>query len=273
MSVDLLPGSPDNPQSLDRYNYVLDDPVNLVDPLGLDCKTAGTDPATGLPIIRCEVTGTDPGGHFVDIPGACTIIFKNGVLVSNSCYGGAGGLFGGRGKGGDIEPPNIRGPIPGGNADLSKLVGPAKQPENPCPVTAQSLNAYLQSKGSPLAGQGNGFLNAGKTYNVDPRFIVAIAGAETSFGRNITWGQYNAWNWGWNVKDRTNSPFSSWGAGINSVTAGIAGKYYFQAGLTTTASIYPRYCQGPDCLNGLRNINIFLRQQGGDSNSLNFPCK
>ena len=37
MSVDPLPGSPDNPQSLDRYTYVLNDPVNLVDPSGLFC--------------------------------------------------------------------------------------------------------------------------------------------------------------------------------------------------------------------------------------------
>ena len=35
MSVDPLAGSTDNPQSLDRYGYVLNDPVNLVDPFGL----------------------------------------------------------------------------------------------------------------------------------------------------------------------------------------------------------------------------------------------
>ena len=191
------------------------------------------------------------------------------MLISNSCNGGAGGLFGGRGKGGDIEPPNIRGPIPGGNADLSKLIGPPIEP--PCPVNAQSLNAYL--KGSPLAGQGNGFLNAGKTYNVDPRFIVAIAGAETSFGRNITRGQYNAWNWQYNGPGRS-APFSSWAAGINRVTKGIGGTNYLQADppLTNTRSIYAKYCQGPDCANGLRNLNISLAQQGGDPNALRFPC-
>jgi len=37
MSVDPLPGSVDNPQSLDRYVNVTDDPVNLIDPLGLYC--------------------------------------------------------------------------------------------------------------------------------------------------------------------------------------------------------------------------------------------
>ena len=42
MSVDPLPGSA-NPQSLNRYVYVLDDPANLVDPLGL-CHEPGNTP-------------------------------------------------------------------------------------------------------------------------------------------------------------------------------------------------------------------------------------
>ena len=35
MSVDPLPGSLDDPQSLNRYSYVRNDSVNLVDPSGL----------------------------------------------------------------------------------------------------------------------------------------------------------------------------------------------------------------------------------------------
>jgi RHS repeat-associated protein len=35
MSADLMDGSPGAPQSLNRYSYALNDPVNLVDPLGL----------------------------------------------------------------------------------------------------------------------------------------------------------------------------------------------------------------------------------------------
>ncbi len=37
MSVDPLPGSADEPQSLNRYAYVRNDPVNFIDPLGLRC--------------------------------------------------------------------------------------------------------------------------------------------------------------------------------------------------------------------------------------------
>jgi hypothetical protein len=36
MSADFLNGHLDSPQSLNRYSYVVNDPVNLLDPLGLD---------------------------------------------------------------------------------------------------------------------------------------------------------------------------------------------------------------------------------------------
>ncbi|HKV79328.1 MAG TPA: RHS repeat-associated core domain-containing protein [Candidatus Sulfotelmatobacter sp.] len=139
-----------------------------------------------------------------------------------------------------------------------------------CPVNAGSLDAYLGRKGSPIAGQGAALISAGQQFNVDPRFVVAIAGAESRFGENITRGPYNAWNWG-------SGGFSSWGAGITAVSHGLGtGRLYLNGRppLTTTSSIYGRYCQGPDCANGLSNINTFLKkEQDGDPNSLRFPCK
>ena len=44
-SPDLVAGSPSDPQSLNRYSYVRNDPCNLVDPLGL----CGDNPLTGKP--------------------------------------------------------------------------------------------------------------------------------------------------------------------------------------------------------------------------------
>jgi RHS repeat-associated protein len=41
-SPDPVPGDPSNPQSWNRYAYVLNNPTNLIDPLGLDpCSTTG----------------------------------------------------------------------------------------------------------------------------------------------------------------------------------------------------------------------------------------
>ena len=48
---------------------------------------------------------------------------------------------------------------------------------------AQTLDAFLRKRGSPLAGQGATFVSAGKRYGVDPYLMVAIAGAESSFGK------------------------------------------------------------------------------------------
>lgn len=42
-SPDLLSGSTGDPQSLNRYTYVLDDPIHHVDPLGMDCEEPTQD--------------------------------------------------------------------------------------------------------------------------------------------------------------------------------------------------------------------------------------
>ncbi|MCL5286446.1 MAG: hypothetical protein M1453_00395 [Acidobacteria bacterium] len=54
MSVDPLPGSEDDPQSRNRYVYVLNDPANLTDPLGLHTCPEGYMHAIKL----------DDGSHF-----------------------------------------------------------------------------------------------------------------------------------------------------------------------------------------------------------------
>ncbi len=57
LSVDPLAASPDAPQSLNRYAYVVNDPVNLVDPLGLEGE--------GVPDLftGCWVAFVDPYGE------------------------------------------------------------------------------------------------------------------------------------------------------------------------------------------------------------------
>jgi hypothetical protein len=115
-----------------------------------------------------------------------------------------------------------------------------------------------------MNGQGNNFVTSGLQYGVDPRFLVALSGAETSFGSNITWGRNNAFNWGHN-------DFPSWGSAINRVAKGIGvGPNYFKVGRTSTSSIYLRtYCVGPKCATeGLPNLNLFTKQMGGDPDNV-----
>lgn len=49
-------------------------------------------------------------------------------------------------------------------------------------VTADQIRQYLTRKGSPLARYANDFVQVGAKYGIDPRFLVAISGIETSFG-------------------------------------------------------------------------------------------
>jgi membrane-bound lytic murein transglycosylase B len=51
--------------------------------------------------------------------------------------------------------------------------------------TAAQIDAYLARKKSALGGLGASFESYGREYNVDPRLVVAIAGAETTFGAHV----------------------------------------------------------------------------------------
>lgn len=50
-------------------------------------------------------------------------------------------------------------------------------------VTEQTIRSYLQRKGSPLAANARDFIEVGNKYGVDPAFLVAVSGIETSFGK------------------------------------------------------------------------------------------
>jgi len=48
---------------------------------------------------------------------------------------------------------------------------------------SETIANYLRGKGSPLASFANDFVQVGSKYGIDPRFLVAISGIETSFGK------------------------------------------------------------------------------------------
>jgi RHS repeat-associated protein len=62
-SPDPVPGSFTNPQSLGRFAYVLNDPINLIDPWGLDPGSA--DPCANDPNQCVSVSADSP---YIDIP-------------------------------------------------------------------------------------------------------------------------------------------------------------------------------------------------------------
>lgn len=232
-----------NPQGWNRYAYVEGDPVNYYDPKGLDRIYPMLDPGNSWAWV-----GGGGGG------GACQLRWSGGEngYWSFNCY-----LV-------PIDTPTAR------------VVPEQPKSSKDCDtdLTSSQLDDYLKEKRSPLAGEGDRLIHWGRQYNVDPRLVIALAGAETTFGNHITRGEYNAWNWLYNGPGKEAS-FVSWNSAIHSVTKGLGGSYLHHATdpRTDTESVYGKYCVGPDCANGLKNLNLFMREQGANTSGLEFPCK
>ena len=134
------------------------------------------------------------------------------------------------------------------------------------PPSAAGIDAYLASKGSPMTGQGAAFMASGVRWQVDPRLLVAIAGAESSFGQ-VTCGPNNAWGW---ACPNDPADFATWAAGIDTVTRGLR-SYYLDEGRTSVSLIQQKYCpvgaaNDPTGLNShwSQNVTKFLLEQGGN---------
>ena len=140
---------------------------------------------------------------------------------------------------------------------------------------AATIDAYLAEKGSPLAGLGAEFVASGRRHDVDPRLVVAIAGAETSFGTrlgcydssgNVVANPYNAWNWFY--KGGCPSPFASWGDGIDRVTAGLR-RLYLDQGLESIEAIAEKYTATEREV-WVENVRRIYQELGGDLGDLGY---
>src|SRR3972149_11598763 len=59
----------------------------------------------------------------------------------------------------------------------------------------QRRETYLTSNGSPLAPYSREFIRIADKYGLDWKLLPAIAGVESTFGRFIPFGSYNAYGW------------------------------------------------------------------------------
>jgi len=129
------------------------------------------------------------------------------------------------------------------------------------------LSSYLSQRGSPLASLAGSIVAESDSAGVDDRFIAALAGAESTYGKNTlkTWGQYNARSDSQHCAIKAGdcqavNPFSSWSQALSAAITNITGPLYFGAGLVTTDAMYELYSHGgsPSILN-----TIYLNQMGG----------
>ena len=150
---------------------------------------------------------------------------------------------------------------------LAAAVAGAFAPAAAAAPDAAQIDDFLAAHGSPLTGAGATFVAEGRAYGVDPAFLVAISGAETSFGQllyaeNGDRCTYNAFNWFFGPT-WPQSDFGSWDEAIGRVAGGLAGELYYGAGLYSVGAIAPKYCpDGTD--NWINNVTSFMTQLGGD---------
>jgi hypothetical protein len=160
-------------------------------------------------------------------------------------------------------------------AVLAAAVAGAVAPMAAAAPDAARIDDFLALRDSPMIGTGQAFVAAGEAYGVDPAFLVAIAGAESSFGQylysqNGDQCTFNAFNWFYGPT-WPQSDFTSWDEAIDRVAAGLGGDLYFGVGLYSVGAIAPRYCpDGTD--NWIQNVSSFMIALGGDPADTRLPA-
>ncbi len=131
---------------------------------------------------------------------------------------------------------------------------------------AARLDAYLASRASPLTGLGAVFVTESRAEDLDPRLLVAISGAETSFGTyGPSQGIHNPFGMGPGIV------YPSWSDAIRSAARNLGGNLYAGSGLFTIPAIQGRWAPNgatndPTGLNNnwVRNVSAYYSELGGD---------
>lgn len=100
---------------------------------------------------------------------------------------------------------------------------------------AEKLEAFLTTHNSPLADYASDFVTAADRYGLDWRFLPAITGVESTFGKQIPAGTFNAYGW-----NNGAWQFTSWSDSIDFVSRALKERYFDQ-GLDTIYKIAPVY--------------------------------
>ena len=73
-----------------------------------------------------------------------------------------------------------------------------------------TLRAYLLMHNSPLAEASTHFVSEADRLGLDWKLVAAIAGTESTFGKHVPSGSYNAWGWGIPTGYASGIAFESW---------------------------------------------------------------
>ncbi len=97
------------------------------------------------------------------------------------------------------------------------------------------LQNFLTKYDSPLAPYASNFIEMADKYQIDWKLLPAIAGVESTFGKQIPYNSYNAYGW-----NNGYYRFKSWEDSIEIVSKALREKYY-NSGLDNPYKIGPIY--------------------------------
>ncbi len=118
------------------------------------------------------------------------------------------------------------------------------------------LEKFLEKYDSPLTGQAEIFVKVADEKGLDYRLLPAISCMESTCGKFMIPGTYNAWGWG--IYGDNVIGFSSWEEAIEKVGDGIS-KGYAQKGLDTPEKMAPVYTP-PNPVNWRNGVRFFMNQ-------------
>jgi hypothetical protein len=142
---------------------------------------------------------------------------------------------------------------------------------NPC-VDAATIDNHLQAHGSPMAGLGPVFIEAGASYRVDPRLLVAIAGQETGYGKHLA-APMNAFNWFY-TSPPSSSDFQSFEQAITETARGLRDHFwdtYHETSIQLLAQGSKPYTTTQQSV-WVANVTSIYQSLGGDINDLSYAC-
>lgn len=124
----------------------------------------------------------------------------------------------------------------------------------------ENLRNFLEKFNSPLAPYAEDFVNYADANGLDYRLVPAISGVESTFGKFIPDGSYNAYGW-----VNGNYSFKSWSDSISTVSATLNTEY-INKGAPTINQIAKRYA--PPSVTWGGNVKYFVSKI--DTLPLNF---